>query len=232
MKETKPLYVYSNVTFEDEDQNYIACRLPIIQSRTPFLRFIKTFPELAHEDDIEECPPDSAFKYYMKLNVDSSLEEEQAVLGDWVIVLAKNKYLVVHVVTHKEFLDWYNVEEENFFFDHGIILDHKFFRIATRIPLTTWSKYHDNDIDCMIERIQKNGGKIEYHNDRSTRKLRVHTRRTYTSQGKAVASIHPFELAYPGDWIVIDHGGNTLVYDNPKFLLMVDMEEREKKALL
>ena len=230
---TKPLYVYDEVKFKGEPYNFLACRIPIIENRHPFLRFIKTFPELGKENNIIKTKNHDYFKYYFQVYLDKVRETENVTMGDWIVIhIEHNKYSIVHTLTHKEFLNMYIVKDEDFLFEQGIVLNHKFFKLGNQVPITTWRYYPDNDVDLLIYRVRKNGGQIEYHNTNTSRRLRIHNERFFTEKRKSLKNEQPFQLVYPGDWVVVDYGNNTLIYENSKFLEVINKENYEDKAIL
>ena len=228
-KPIKPLFVYEvKQKHYEEEGLFLACRIPFVPNhKKPYQRLSRTFPELISEDGIFTTGEYNIFRYQIQLKTKNSLFS--AKIGEWIIISIdeSKQCLALHGnVSHKVFLERYiPIDEEGFYKDIGIIKNHEMFKLAVRLPLTTWAFYEDNDIEILIDLIRKNGGTIDYHNGKENRQLRIPLYYMIKDKDSPVKITHPLGIAHAGEWVIMDYMRNMTVMSDMKFEDMLNLNK-------
>ena len=221
-KKLLPLYVheaYKNYN----NKKFYACRIPLIDTNVPFHRLIRTFPETFDKTQIKT---DISNKRPWSLNIHKVLIR----IGDWVIFDKSFKFF--ETCSNVMFHHRYNFEDSLDYRQNGIVMDSHGIKVGVMVPIVKWFKYEMNDIAFLLSVIRKNGGKVEIHNKWDSRRLRIPLNREVRNEGTHHVFPFPYQLAHPGEWVVVDQIGDTRIYTTEQLDNLLDKDSDEDKAVL
>ena len=205
------------------NKKFYACRVPLIDTNVPFHRLIQTLPEIFDKTQIKT---DISNKRPWSLNI----YKVSIRIGDWVIFTKDIKFF--EVCSNINFHRRYNFEDSLDYRQNGIVMNSHGIKVGMMVPIVKWFKYRHNDIAFLLNVIRKNGGRVEIHNKWNSRRLRIPLNREVRNESSHHIFPFPYQIAHPGEWVVVDQIGDTRIYTTEQLDALLDKDSDEDKAVL